>query len=417
MSPTIRDLIRPIAIRGMLLRERLATGATFNPLDYAYQQDPVPFFSRLRERDPVHRSQLLKGWVLSRYDDIDAVLRDHERFGNDGRKSPNGPAAGVYQLDEPSMLFLDPPDHTRLRAIVSKGFTRRSIEAWRLHTEQLVDQLLDEIGDVPRFEVMERFANRLPTLVIAEMLGVPADDYAQFRAWSDLVARTLEPTMTPAELQEAIVARNALHDYLAGIVDERRRSPREDLVSVLVAVEEGGDSMTTEELLTMLILLLVAGNETTTNLIGNGLLALLRHPDQLAWLRAHPEASESAIEELLRFDGPVQLDGRTALADVTIGGKTIAFGEQVILLLGSANRDPRAFPDPDRLDLERGNKSHLSFGRGIHHCLGAPLARMEGQIALPRLIARYPNLRLDEPAPLFKDNVVLRGLSRLPVAV
>ncbi|MDA1003711.1 MAG: cytochrome P450 [Chloroflexi bacterium] len=417
MSPTIRDLIRPVAIRGMLLRERLATGATFNPLDYAYQQDPVPFFARLRERDPVHRSQLLTGWVLSRYDDIDAVLRDHERFGSDGRKSPNGPEAGVYQLDEPSMLFRDPPDHTRLRAIVSKGFTRRSIEAWRLRTEQLVDQLLDEIGDVPRFEVMERFANRLPTLVIAEMLGVPADDYAQFRAWSDLVARTLEPTMTPAELQEAIVARNALHDYLAGIVDERRRSPREDLVSVLVAVEEGGDSMTTEELLTMLILLLVAGNETTTNLIGNGLLALLRHPDQLAWLRAHPDESEHAIEELLRFDGPVQVDGRTALANVTIGGKTIQFGEQVILLLGSANRDPRAFPDPDRLDLERGNKSHLSFGRGIHHCLGAPLARMEGQIALPRLIARFPNLRLDEPPPLFKDNVVLRGLSRLSVAV
>lgn len=417
MSPTLRDLIRPVAIRGMLLRERLATGVTYNPLDHTYQQDPVPFYARLRERDPVHRSSLLGGWVLSRYADIDTVLRDHDRFGNDSRKSETPIESGVRELGDPSMLFLDPPDHTRLRSIVSRGFTRSAIEAWRPRIEQLVDDLLDEIGSTPRFDVMDTFANRLPTLVIAEMLGVPAEDYPRFREWSDLVARTLEPTIQPGELKAAIAARESLRAYLADIVDDRQRSPREDLVSVLVAAEESGDSLTREELLTMLILLLVAGNETTTNLIGNGLLALLRHPDQLAWLRANPGETESAIEELLRFDGPVQVDGRTALADVEIEGKTIRAGDAVVLLLGSANRDPRAFTDPDRLDLVRGNKSHLSFGRGIHHCLGAPLARLEGQVALPRLIERFATLRLDDPDPPFKDNIVLRGLRRLPVAV
>ncbi|MEX2229621.1 MAG: cytochrome P450, partial [Dehalococcoidia bacterium] len=352
MAPTLQSLIRPLAVRAIVLRERLTTGAVFNPLDRAYQQDPVPFFARLRERDPVHRSELVHGWVLSRYDEIDAVLRDHERFGNDSRKSATPLEIAVNEF-EPSILFLDPPDHTRLRAIVSRGFTRGTIEAWRRRTEQLVDQLLDEIGDAPRFDVMERFANRLPTLVIAEMLGVPAEDYPRFRAWSDIVARTIEPVMQPHELREAHVARDALRDYFAEIVEQRRREPREDLVSVLVSAEENGRSIAHEELLTMLILLLVAGNETTTNLIGNGLLALLRHPDELAWLRAHPDEAEAAIEELLRFDSPVQVNGRTALVDVEIGGRSIRRGQPVILLIGSANRDPRAFSEPDRLDLAR----------------------------------------------------------------
>ena len=416
MAPTLQSLIRPLAVRAIVLRERLTTGAVFNPLDRAYQQDPVPFFARLRERDPVHRSELVHGWVLSRYDEIDAVLRDHERFGNDSRKSATPLEIAVNEF-EPSILFLDPPDHTRLRAIVSRGFTRGTIEAWRRRTEQLVDQLLDEIGDAPRFDVMERFANRLPTLVIAEMLGVPAEDYPRFRAWSEIVARTIEPVMQPHELREAHVARDALRDYFAEIVEQRRREPREDLVSVLVSAEENGRSIAHEELLTMLILLLVAGNETTTNLIGNGLLALLRHPDELAWLRAHPDEAEPAIEELLRFDSPVQVNGRTALVDVEIGGRSIRRGQPVILLIGSANRDPRAFSEPDRLDLARGAKSHLAFGRGIHHCLGAPLARLEAQVALPRLIERFPSMRLADPDPPFKDTVVLRGLRRLPVAV
>ncbi|MBM3139411.1 MAG: cytochrome P450 [Chloroflexi bacterium] len=415
--PTLRSLIRPIAIRGLLLRERLRSGVVWNPLDDGYQQDPVPAHARLRERDPVHRSELLGVWILSRYAEIDEILRDHDRFSSATRRATSGDAArGVQELDVPSMLFLDPPDHTRLRALVARAFTRRSIDSWRARIEQIVEELLDELSEVGEFDLIERFANPLPTLVIAEMLGVPGADYDRFRQWSDLIARTLEPTLTAGELQQAMVARDELRAYFAEIAEQRRLEPREDLVSVLVAAEEGGDRLTHEELITMLILLLVAGNETTTNLIGNGVLALLRHPDQLAWLRAHPESADAAIEELLRYDGPVQTDGRAALEDVVIGGKQVRRGEQVILLLGAANHDPREFVDPDRLDLSRGDKSHLSFGRGIHHCLGAPLARLEGQVAIPAIVARFPGLRLTGERPRFKDQVVLRGLRSLRVS-
>ncbi len=418
LSLLVQRLVQPVAIRVILLRERLRTGVVFNPLDGAYHQDPTPAYALLRERDPVHRSDLIKGWVLSRYEDIDVILRDHRRFSNDARKaSGNTMDAAVMQLQEPSMLFLDPPDHTRLRSLVARAFTRSAIEAWRGRVEATVDQLLDEIGDAREFDLMETFANRLPTLVIAEMLGVPAVDYAKFREWSDAVSRTLEPTITPKQLEEAIATEQELRRYFDGIVEDRRREPREDLVSVLVAAEEGGEKLTHDELLTMLILLLVAGNETTSNLIGNGALALLRHPDQLAWLRAHPDAIDASIEELLRYDGPVQTDGRTVLEDMEIGGKPVKAGEQVILLLGSANRDPRQYPDPDRLDLSRGDKSHLGFGRGIHSCVGAPLARLEAQVAFQRLFQRFPDMRLADAKPEFKDHIVLRGLRRLPVRV
>jgi pimeloyl-[acyl-carrier protein] synthase len=418
LQTLLRPIIQPVAIRALLLKERVRAGVTFNPLDRRYQQDPVPFYAALRERDPVHRSDLLRGWVLTRYEEIDAILRDHRRFSNDSRKAAqNGMDAAVMQLDEPSILFLDPPDHTRLRSLVARAFTRSAIEAWRGRIEETVDQLLDAVAAQGEFDLMDAFANRLPTLVISEMLGVPAADYPKFRAWSDLVARTLEPTITPEQLQEALAADRALREYFDHIIDDRRREPREDLVSVLVAAEEGGETLTRDELRTMLILLLVAGNETTTNLIGNGTLALLRHPDQLAWLRAHPDEIENAVEELIRYDGPVQVDGRTVLEDMEIGGARVRAGEQVILLLGSANRDPRKFPDPDRLDLSRGDKAHVGFGRGIHSCLGAPLARLEGQVAFQRLAERFPDLRLADAAPEFKDHIVLRGLRRLPVRV
>ena len=250
---------------------------------------------------------------------------------------------------------------------------------------------------------------------MAEMLGIPAEDRARFKSWSDRRARILEPTITPEEIEDANVATHELDDYFRGVIEERRVAPREDLISTLVATEDGNEKLTQDELLVMLRLLLIAGNETTTNLIGNGMLALLKHPDQLQMLRDRPELMESAIEELLRFDTPVQLDRRVAREDVEVGGRRIRGGEVIIVVLGAANRDPARFPEPERLDITRQNASHLALGRGIHSCLGAPLARLEARVAFRALLERFPDLWLLTENPEFRDNVVLRGLRTLVV--
>jgi cytochrome P450 len=262
---------------------------------------------------------------------------------------------------------------------------------------------------------MEAIAYPLPVIVIAELLGVPPADRAQFKVWSNQRARTLEPTITPREREDAIQAGNALDAYFHRIIQERRKKPRNDLISALVAAEEAGDKLSERELLIMLRLLLVAGNETTTNLIGNGMLALLRHPDQMQALRADPRLIPNAVEELLRYDSPVQVDGRTAHEDVEIHGRHIRKGQGVTVLIGSANHDADVFPHPERLDISRKDISNISFGRGIHHCLGAPLARLEGRIAFEMLLERFPDLHLLADRPAYRDNVVLRGLRALPV--
>ncbi len=403
-------------VSGLMLKERVQSGVAYNPLDRRYHQDPYPTYRRLRDRDPVHRSALGPMWVLTRYRDVDAVLRDHGRYANNptlarGQMTP-GDLQGVRY---PNLLVTDPPDHTRLRTLVAPAFTRSAIEAWRPRIERAVDELLDAAAAEPAFDLMEAFANPLPVVVIAEMLGVPREDFRRFKRWSDATARLIEFTASREDADRAYTARDALRGYLDGIVEERVREPREDLISVLAAAQESGDRLSRTELLSMLTLLLIAGNETTSNLIGNGTLALLRDPEQAAWLRAYPERVDDAVEELVRFDSPVQADRRVAKTDLEIDGRRVRRGEQVVLLLGAANRDPEQFPGAERLDLARGDKSHVGFGRGIHHCLGAPLARLEAQLAFPRLLERFPALRLAEQEPRFKDHIVLRGLERLPV--
>ena len=264
--------------------------------------------------------------------------------------------------------------------------------------------------------MMEALSDPLPTIVIAELIGVPVEDRARFKVWSDAVARQLEPTITRAQSIEAFKANAELREYFDAIIEERRAEPREDLLSALIAAEEEGDKLTHEEMVSTLILLLVAGNETTTNLIGNGLLALLRHPDQLERLRDNPSLADSAIEELLRYDSPVQTDARTTTEDVVIGGQEIKAGQQLILLLGSANHDSSVFDEPDRLDLDRDVREHVSFARGNHYCLGSPLARAEGQIAFERLLARFGDMQLSGE-PEFKDHIILRGMNELWVNV
>lgn len=417
MAMSLRSLLQPLAIRTMLLKEWWQSGVTYNPLSPRVYHDPYPTYAALRVRDPVHWSVITESWVCSRYADVDAILRDHKRFSSDARKRRSSRLRGAAALNsgEPSMLFLDPPDHTRLRALVSKAFTPQAIEAFKPRIYAIVDDLLDQIENPSAFDVIETIAYPLPVIVMAELLGVPPKDRAQFKYWSDRRARALEPTLTQSERQAAIQAAVELDAYFLGIIQERRAEPRNDLISTLVAVEEQGDKLTQSELLVMLRLLLVAGNETTTNLIGNGLLALLLHPEQMQALRDTPSLMESAIEELLRYDTPVQVDARTALEDTELRGRHITSGQGVVLLLGAANRDADVFSNAEQLDITRDEASNISFGRGIHHCLGAPLARVEGRIAFEALLERFTDLRLLTQRPTFRDNLVLRGLITLPV--
>ena len=413
----MRDAIRSVAVGTLLMRERWQSGVSYNPLSAEMAQDPYPTYAKLRGRDPVHRSRLMDAWVFSRFADVDAILRDHRHFSSDPRKRvASGRRASLPNVEEPSMLFLDPPDHTRLRALVNKAFTPRAVAALEPHIRELMTTLLDAVDDPAAFDLMEAVAKPLPVIVIAEMLGIPPDDRAQFAVWSDQRARILEPTLSPDERETADAAMRSLDEYLMPIISARRVDPKDDIISALAQAEEEGDKLTEREVLIMLRLLLVAGNETTTNLIGNGVLALLRHPDQLAALREDPGLIPSAVEELLRFDSPVQVDVRSVLDDCEVNGFRVRRGDNVVTLLGAANRDPDRFEAPDRLDVRRGDQNHLSFGRGIHHCLGAPLARLEGRVVLQALIDRFSSLRLLEDRPAFRSSVALRGLLALPVS-
>ncbi|WP_019633032.1 cytochrome P450 [Actinomadura atramentaria] len=384
----------------------------FDPFDPAFRSDPYP---RYPAPGPLLRTPVGL-WVTSSYALCERALRD-PAFGHggaDGESWRSGPAR------RRSFLTMDPPDHTRLRRLVSKAFTPRLVERLRPRVTALVDDLLAAAHGST--DLIAALAYPLPVVVISELLGVPPEDHERFKAWSDALARGLDPDfLLPAdELARRDEARAEFAAYFRELAARRRAEPRDDLLSALVAVSDGGDALSEEELLGTCILLLVAGHETTVNLIGNGALALLRNPDQLARFRARPDGVAAAVEELLRYDPPVQLTLRTALTDTDLGGTPLRRGSLVLLLTGRANRDPAAFADPDRLDLARyadGTHAarHLSFGQGIHYCLGAPLARLEGQVALAKLFER--DVRLS-PEPLtYRDNLVLRGLSSLPVTL
>jgi cytochrome P450 len=386
----------------------------FNPFLPEVIANPYPTYHRLRQEDPVHLSPL-GIWALSRYDDAAMLLRD-PRFGRRGFQQILESRFGRQGLGQ-SMLFQDPPDHTRLRTLVSKAFTPRVIEGMRDHIQQVVDGLLDEVKAAGRMDVVADLAYPLPVIVICEMVGVPAEDRDKFRDWSYAIARSLDAIAVPNEelARRANEAQDALTVYFARLIEERRRAPRPDLLSALIAAEEAGDRLTTQELFATGILLFIAGHETTVNLIGNGTLALLRNPDQMQRLRAEPGLIASAVEELLRYDSPVQRTGRLLYEDVTIDGKTIPKGSIAVALIGAANRDPAHFPDPDHLDITRSDNRHLAFGWGIHFCLGAPLARLEGQIAFSTLLRQFPRLALATDKVEYRETSTLRGLRALPV--
>ena len=400
----VEAVVRPVAMRALLAWERLESGVAYNPLSPALRADPYPLYEELRRKDPVHRMRLQDAWVLADYADVDMVLRDSRRFGNEGRD--------FGYIPQVSMLDLDPPEHTRLRGLMAHGFTPRSVNALEPRVRETVDGLLAKVdGDGP-FDLIAALAFPLPIIVIAEMLGVPPKDRERFNEWSNTVSLIVDPLLNERQLRRVRRAVDEVFEYLEAVAEERRRDPRDDLVSALVTAEVDGERLSRDDLLVNLLLVLVAGNETTRNLIGNGALALLRNPGQLGRLRDDPGLLNGAIDELLRFDSPVQLDSRIALEPVELGGKRIAPGQRVICLLGAANRDPKAFPDGDRLDVGRSAASHVAFGRGIHYCIGAPLARLEGRVAFEALLPRLGRLQLAEE-PRYRDQVTLRGLESL----
>jgi pimeloyl-[acyl-carrier protein] synthase len=394
----------------------------FNPYLPEVHEDPYPLYHRLRAEDPVHRSDL-GFWVLTRHADVLAVLRD-PRMSRDPRRSERIELLrSSAELDEllaseeaaPSMLFVDPPDHTRLRTLVNKAFTPAAVERLRPRVEAIVAGLLDRVAGAGAMDVVEDLAYPLPVTVICELFGVPEADHDRFRAWSRGLVRLLDPLVATDALEGALRARLALRGYLRELIAERRAHPTGDLLTALIAAEDEGHQLSEAELVSMCVLLLVAGHETTVNLIANGLLALLRDPEALAGLKTEPGLAGSAVEELLRYDSPVQFTSRHALADLDLGGRQVRAGETVVAVLGAANRDPAQFPDPDRLDLARQPNRHVAFGGGIHFCLGAPLARMEARIAIPALLARLPGLEVGPGPPVRRDTVTLRGLASLPV--
>ncbi|MDD9986097.1 MAG: cytochrome P450 [Spirochaetaceae bacterium] len=408
MAAVVENLIKPTVLRGLLAWERRESGVAYDFISEEARTDPYPTYRRLRTLDPVHRMRTIDAWALTRYRDVEAVLRDHARFANADRV--------FVETISMSLLELDPPEHTRLRLLVSKAFTPRAVARLHGRIQRITDELLDAVAGVERFDLVAALGYPLPVTVIAEMLGVRPRDLDLFKGWSNVLALSVNAILTTEEVRAIKQAADEAYAYFETIIDERRRQPREDLVSALLAAEEEGDRLTREEMLAVMLLILVAGNETTRNLIGNGMLALLRNPGELRRLREDPGLLDSAVEELLRYDSPVQLDDRTVREDVEIGGKSIRAGKRVVAIIGAANRDPEVFDDPETLDIGRGEKSHLSFGRGIHYCLGAALAVLEARIAFASLLDRFPSIRL-AAEPRYRDNVVLRGLDELWIEV
>ncbi|MBI1295388.1 cytochrome P450 [bacterium] len=391
-----------------------------------FKADPFPIYARMREDDPICYHVGITGenslWFVSRYEDVQTVLREHRRFVKNWRstRTPEElaklqPASELTQLLDHHMLNADGADHARLRSLVNKVFTTKMINQQREQIQSIADRLIDDVAAHGEMDLIDDFAFPLPIVVIAQILGIPPEDRDRFRAWSNAF---VTPTLSEAEWQEAAVLLTQFVAYLRQLFDERRRSPKDDLITGLLQAEEDGQRLNEQELFAMVILLITAGHETTVNLIGNAMRALFAHPDQMTKLREEPSLIGNAVEEFLRYDGPVdRATMRFAAEDTELGGFTIRRGETIVPLLISANRDPRAFDNPDDLDITRQPGKHLGFGFGVHYCVGAPLARMEGAIAINTLLRRLPNLRLTAEISALEWSIVplFHGTSHLPV--
>lgn len=392
--------------------------------------DPYPVYDQLRINDPIYWSAENGYWILTRYADIASLIPNvhlsSNRIGAHASRMPDEAKVHFrpfFTAVSTWMLMIDPPDHTRLRGLVNKAFTPGVVENMRTLVQQLVDDMLERVQEHGRMDAMSDLANPLPATVIAELLGVPGADQQQFKQWSDDISMALGGIDSARSKEEFFSLYNiaqksflALSSYFRERVAELRLKPRENLLSALAQAEEKGDRLTEDELFANCVLLMIAGHETTTNLIGNGILALLRNPDQQEALRRKPDLIASAVEELLRYDSPVQKFGRIALQDIDINGKGIKQGQLVCFSFGAANRDPEQFALPQQLDITRQPNRHLAFGHGLHYCVGAALARLEGQVVINTVLRKLPKLRLETENLEWNRNLTLRGLKSLPVA-
>jgi len=396
----------------------------------ATNADPFPEFARLRAEDPVHWSPAMKAWIVTRYADVRQVALNNREISAD-RLTPffksnpdyrNGSLESLVRYLNHWMVFRDPPDHTRLRRLFTKAFTPTAVANLRPNIEDIVAQLIDGMlakarrGDAVDF--IADFAYPLPASVIMDLLGVPRADLGQVKVWSDDIALFIGTAQVAGnKYLRAEVGAKAMSAYFRGLVEDRTREPRGDMISQLVLARDDRDALSTDEIIGTCILLLFAGHETTTNLIGNGFLHSMRHRDQWDRLVADPMLAPNAVEEYLRYDGPSGALARVAAADLDMAGRTIREGQRVFAFMNSANRDPEAFGDPDRFDIGRVQNPHMTFGHGIHFCLGAPLARLEAEIAATRLSERLPSIRLCPGEPDWHDSLILRGVKKLPVTI
>jgi cytochrome P450 len=393
----------------------------YEPKDPSVIADPFPALRRLQAEDPIHWSRTLASWVLTRYDHVKMALND-PRFSAD-RISPfldhekaRGTALGeLGRTVGLWAVFNDPPQHTRLRAVMNRGFTSRAVESLRPRVEEIVDALLERVLPTGRIDLIRDFAYPLPITVIGDLIGVARDDAERLKQWSDDLAGFVGSAVaSPDKYARATQSVREMGDYFRRLADARRARPSHDIMSALIATGRRDDALSEDEVVATCMLLLFAGHETTTNVIGNGVLALMRHPDQCEAWRDDPSLTATAIDELLRYDGPGQALVRIATTDVVLDGQRLARGDRVFLMINAANRDPRRFADPDRLDLRRDPNPHITFGHGIHYCVGAPLARLEIAVAMPALLRRLPELTVTDAPLSWIDSLVFRGVRSLP---
>ena len=401
-------------------RNAKETLSLYRLLDPEVLANPYPLYHRLRTEDPVHWDPFLHAWVVTRYEDVVRVLH---HFSADRTPAPEqltsmGLSAlnPVAQVMVRQMLFLDAPAHTRLRSLASVAFTPSRVERLRAHIQEIVDGLLDRVESAGQSDLIADLAEPMPAIVTAELMGVPVDDHKQLKSWSADFAEMLGNFQhNPDRIPRVLRSVEEMTAYFRAAIREQHEHPRDGLIQALMSAEIEGSRLTEEEVIANVIVTMVGGQETTTNLIGNGLLSLLRHPGQLHKLRDDSSLIPSAVEELLRYESPSQHTARLARDDVQMGGRLIRQRQAVIAVMGAANRDPQRFPDPDRLDITRKDNRHVAFGWAAHFCFGAPLARIEGQIAFETILRRLPRLALDPRPLVWRQNLGLRGLAALPV--
>lgn len=386
---------------------RRMTDLLYDPYDHVIHDDPFPVYRALRDQHPLYYNEEKKFWAISRFDDVFAAANDFETFCSSGGISIEGGSANLL----PMMILMDPPRHDRMRGIVNRAFTSRRVAALEPKIRELAEDLLDEFIAHGGGDLVDAYASPIPSLVIADFLGVSRSDREKFREWSDAAIR--QDPNAPDTQKAGAAAAQSLYAYFTEVIEDRRVRPQEDLVTALIQAEVDGDRLSQEELLGFCFLLLVAGNETTTNLISNGVIALAEHPDQRRQLSRSPDLMADAVEEILRYDGPVQGLARTTTRETQLHGKKLPSGEKVLLLYGAANRDDRRFADPDAFDIRRNQGRHLGFGQGRHFCLGASLARLEARVAFEALLSRAPDYELVSGGREYLHSGPIRGLDRL----